>query len=101
MDRPIGTMTRTSLRYTPPGYPYIPRIEPACQRCIHTSTTRTGFGFGGTRPVLANRASTGALLTRRRDSSTVLPIPAIGLMYGSFDLSDEGQTPSNSIFEVE
>jgi hypothetical protein len=97
MDRPIGT----SLQYIPPGNPFIPHIGDACQRCIYTSTTRTRFGFGGTRPILANRASTGAPSTRRRDASTVLPNPAITLMYGSSNRSDEGQTPSSSIFENE
>jgi len=97
MDRPIGT----SLQCIPPGYSYIPHIGDTCQRCIYTSTTRTRFGFGGTGPILANRASTGALSTRRRDASAVLRDPVTGLMYGSFDLSDEGQTPSSPIFEDE
>ncbi len=92
MDRPIGI----SLQYIPPGYPYIPYTGDACQRCIYTSTTRTRFGFGGTRPILPNRASTSALSTSRRDASTVLPNP-----HGSFDLSDEVQTPSSPIFEDE
>jgi hypothetical protein len=91
MDRPIGT----SL-HIPPGYPYIPHIGDACQCCIYTSTTRTKFGFGGTRPILPNRASTCALSTSRRDAFTVLPNP-----HASFDLSDEGHTPSSIIFEDE
>jgi len=97
VDQAIGT----SLQYIPLGYPYIPHIGDTCQRRIYTSTARTSFGFSGTRPIFANRASTGALSTPRRDASTVRPNPAINLMYGSFDLSDEGQTPSSPIFEDE
>jgi hypothetical protein len=90
LDQPIGT----SRQYIPPGYPYIPHMGDACQHRIYTSTTRTRFGFGGARPILPNRASTraaGALSTSRGDAYTVLPTP-----HGSFDLSDEGQTPSSS-----
>jgi hypothetical protein len=97
MDRLIDT----SLQYIPPGYSYTPHVGDACQRCIYASTTRTRFGFGGIRPILANRASAGALSTWCRDAPTVLPNPSISLIHGSSDLSDEGQTPSSPIFEDE
>jgi hypothetical protein len=66
MNRSIG-IPRPSI---PPLYPYCPHMVDAGQRYTYTYTRRTGSGYSATRPNILIRAST-----------------------GSFDLSDEGQTP--------